>query len=130
MLVALPHAWHASAEKLYSWQRRCSLQQTADHGRPRALPRAAHCAAGVTTAGSQPRRCMQRASAAAGDSALVCDTYMQRARTADPKIKFQGVHHVAVVCANLEQSLDFYCGLLGELTAFILLNNNYDINNG
>lgn len=26
---------------------------------------------------------------------------------------FQGVHHVAVICANLEASLDFYCGTLG-----------------
>ena len=26
---------------------------------------------------------------------------------------FQGVHHVAVCCADLQRSLDFYCGLLG-----------------
>jgi len=26
---------------------------------------------------------------------------------------FQGLHHVAVCCASLERSLDFYCGLLG-----------------
>eukprot|EP00951_Prasinocladus_malaysianus_P047939 scaffold652762_cov52-Prasinocladus_malaysianus.AAC.1 len=25
---------------------------------------------------------------------------------------FQGVHHVAVIVSNLEQSLEFYCGIL------------------
>jgi glyoxylase I family protein len=29
------------------------------------------------------------------------------------RIIFQGVHHVALLCASLERSLDFYCGVLG-----------------
>jgi catechol 2,3-dioxygenase-like lactoylglutathione lyase family enzyme len=28
-------------------------------------------------------------------------------------IVIHGVHHVALICANLEASLDFYCGVLG-----------------
>jgi len=30
---------------------------------------------------------------------------------------FRGVHHVAVCCASLEASLDFYCGVLGACSA-------------
>lgn len=29
------------------------------------------------------------------------------------RIIFQGVHHVALLCASLERSLDFYCSVLG-----------------
>jgi len=32
-------------------------------------------------------------------------------------VGFQGVHHVAVICANLEASLAFYCGTLGAAFA-------------
>lgn len=29
------------------------------------------------------------------------------------RILFNGVHHVALLCKDLEKSLDFYCGVLG-----------------
>ena len=31
------------------------------------------------------------------------------------RVSFQGVHHVALICAKLEASLQFYQGVLGEL---------------
>lgn len=31
-------------------------------------------------------------------------------------IGFVGIHHVGVICKNLERSLEFYCGLLGLKT--------------
>lgn len=36
-----------------------------------------------------------------------------RRPTRTGRIIFQGVHHVALLCASLERSLDFYCGVLG-----------------
>ena len=30
------------------------------------------------------------------------------------RVKFQGVHHVGLLCEDLEASLKFYKGLLGE----------------
>jgi len=30
-----------------------------------------------------------------------------------PRLTIRGVHHVALICENLEWSMDFYCGLLG-----------------
>lgn len=30
-------------------------------------------------------------------------------------IKWHGLHHVAVLCADLKKSMDFYQGMLGEL---------------
>jgi glyoxylase I family protein len=35
------------------------------------------------------------------------------APTSKPKLEFTGVHHVGVICENLERSLDFYVGILG-----------------
>jgi hypothetical protein len=33
-------------------------------------------------------------------------------------LEFSGVHHVGVLCENLEQSMEFYCGLLGKSLRF------------
>lgn len=33
-------------------------------------------------------------------------------------IEFTGVHHVGLLCENLDRSLDFYCGLLGLFPHF------------
>jgi glyoxylase I family protein len=32
---------------------------------------------------------------------------------ADEPLRFHGVHHVGLLCASLQTSLDFYCGVLG-----------------
>lgn len=35
-------------------------------------------------------------------------------------IGFVGIHHVGVLCENLERSLEFYCGLLGMFFAIMI----------
>lgn len=35
------------------------------------------------------------------------------AQVSAPRLTIRGVHHVALICENLEWSMDFYCGLLG-----------------
>lgn len=35
-------------------------------------------------------------------------------------IGFVGIHHVGVLCENLERSLEFYCGLLGMFFAITI----------
>lgn len=35
-------------------------------------------------------------------------------------IGFVGIHHVGVLCENLERSLEFYCGILGMFFAITI----------
>lgn len=59
-------------------------------------------------------RCRQRANPQMFSSSK--RTYLKTfypIRPAENPIQFTGVHHVAVICENLERSIDFYCGLLG-----------------
>lgn len=61
-----------------------------------------------------PRR---RRATASSVAAAAASGATKAAATPPPRgatgLGFQGVHHVAVICANLEASLDFYCGTLG-----------------
>lgn len=41
----------------------------------------------------------------------------------DDSIGFVGIHHVGVLCQNLERSLEFYCGLLGLETCNLRPND-------
>lgn len=41
---------------------------------------------------------------------------LTRARSRAGKVDFKGVHHVALLCSNLERALEFYQGILGEPT--------------
>eukprot|EP00245_Coleochaete_scutata_P001136 TRINITY_DN1137_c0_g1_i2.p1 TRINITY_DN1137_c0_g1~~TRINITY_DN1137_c0_g1_i2.p1 ORF type:complete len:149 (+),score=16.65 TRINITY_DN1137_c0_g1_i2:281-727(+) len=50
------------------------------------------------------------AKATGVDAASVTET---NSTAGAAEIGFTGVHHVGLLCENLERSLDFYCGLLG-----------------
>lgn len=59
-------------------------------------------------------------AAAADSSSTLCDAWA--AKEVESSIKFSGIHHVAVICASLERSLEFYCGLLGAAASPCLLH--------
>jgi len=56
------------------------------------------------------RSCTTVAQAVAGETETAPDDSLQAAVKA---IEFTGVHHVGMLCEDLQRSLDFYCGLLG-----------------
>lgn len=51
-------------------------------------------------------------AAAADSSSSLCDAWAEK-EVQSSGIKFNGIHHVAIICASLDRSLEFYCGLLG-----------------
>jgi glyoxylase I family protein len=57
------------------------------------------------------RRSLPSASAVQQQSETV--TPQTKVPTDSPAMEFTGVHHVGVLCENLERSLDFYQGVLG-----------------
>lgn len=61
-------------------------------------------------------------AAAAESSSALCDQWFMREK--ESSIKFGGIHHVAIICANFERSLEFYCGLLGEDASCVPLKPN------
>ena len=44
---------------------------------------------------------------------------LTRGHVAAGKVEFKGVHHVALICSNLEKSLEFYQGVLGMLIQMV-----------
>eukprot|EP00879_Flechtneria_rotunda_P000605 GHRR01000716.1.p1 GENE.GHRR01000716.1~~GHRR01000716.1.p1 ORF type:complete len:205 (+),score=33.91 GHRR01000716.1:77-691(+) len=58
----------------------------------------------------QPRRSQQLSTVA--PNVLASPSKSGLAETVNGTVTFHGVHHVALLCANLERSLEFYQGLL------------------
>eukprot|EP00250_Pteridium_aquilinum_P025166 c30256_g1_i1 orf=259-882(-) len=56
-------------------------------------------------------------------STIPLDTLESSTDSEDDGIGFVGIHHVGVLCENLERSLEFYCGLLGLETCNLRPND-------
>ncbi|KAH7366108.1 hypothetical protein KP509_18G063700 [Ceratopteris richardii] len=56
-------------------------------------------------------------------SSVPADVIESSANSEDESIGFIGIHHVGVLCENLERSLEFYCGLLGLETCNLRPND-------
>jgi hypothetical protein len=110
--------------------RACSLPHTPPRASPSRAPlgRSLHAAPSAVAAPlvclrlalPPPRLALapQRRRATASSIAAAASSGATKPAATPPPVGatglgFQGVHHVAVICANLEASLDFYCGTLG-----------------
>lgn len=88
--------------------------QTCRNNRRRAQRAAAIVAGAMIT----PPQWKGEPAVAADSSSSLCDMWAEK-EVQSGGIKFTGIHHVAIICADLERSLEFYCGLLGACSVRI-----------